>query len=84
MPRFKVKVIPRSKHFRIIFEGDLLKVWLKSPPVDGKANEEFRLSLAKILHVPKSAISIALGSTGRNKIVDIVGVTLEEMKKLLA
>lgn len=83
MPRLKVKVIPRSKHFRALFDGEILKVWLKSPPVDGRANEELRLSLAKILGLPKSALEILSGSTGRHKSVDIMGISLDEMKKLL-
>ena len=67
-----VKVKPNSKKQAIIEEDDgSLTVHLKSPPVDGKANQELVELLAKKFAVPKSHITIRLGLSGRNKLVEI-------------
>jgi len=49
----RVKVKPNSKH-QSIEEDRMVAVHLKSPPVDGKANEELIKTLAKKFDVPKS------------------------------
>jgi uncharacterized protein (TIGR00251 family) len=67
-----VKVKPNSKQQSIIEEEDgSLTVHLKSPPVDGKANKELVELLAKKFAVPKSHITIRVGLSGRNKVVNI-------------
>ncbi|GBO56756.1 hypothetical protein APA_5091 [Pseudanabaena sp. lw0831] len=67
-----VKVKPNSRKQAIIEESDgSLTVHLKSPPVDGKANKELVELLAKKFSVPKSHITIQLGLSGRNKLIDI-------------
>ncbi len=55
----RVKVKPNSKSQNIKEEADgSLIVHLKSPPVDGKANDELIKLLAKQFDVPKSNIRI--------------------------
>lgn len=67
-----VKVKPNSKNQAIVEEEDgSLTVHLKSPPVDGKANKELIELLAKKFNVSKSSITIQLGLSGRNKLVNI-------------
>ena len=44
---------------------------LKSPPVDGKANEELVTLVARHFGCPKSAVSIKSGATGRIKLVRV-------------
>ncbi|MCL1495134.1 MAG: DUF167 domain-containing protein [Pseudanabaena sp. Salubria-1] len=67
-----VKVKPNSKKQAIIEELDgSLTVHLKSPPVDGKANKELVELLAKKFNLPKSHITIQMGLSSRNKLVDI-------------
>jgi len=71
-----IKVKPNSKKQAIIEEEDgSLTVHLKSPPVDGKANKELVDLLAKKFGVPKSNITIQVGLSGRNKVVNIEGNT---------
>ncbi|MEG5067583.1 DUF167 domain-containing protein [Microcoleus sp. B3-A4] len=48
-----------------------LTIHLKSPPVDGKANQELIILLAKNFKVPKSALGIKSGFSSRNKLVEI-------------
>lgn len=68
----RVKVKPNSKQQKIIEELDgSLTVYLKSPPVDGKANKELIEVLAKKFDVPKSYITIKSGALSRQKLIDI-------------
>jgi len=71
MKRLRVKVIPRSSQNQVIelAPGDL-KVKLKAPPVDGKANEALLEALADHFRGKKSSFRIIAGATGRNKIVE--------------
>lgn len=68
----QVKVKPNSRQQKIEEETDgSLTVHLKSPPVDGKANEELIQILAKKFHVPTSSIRIKSGLSSKNKLVEI-------------
>ncbi|AFY56394.1 TIGR00251 family protein [Rivularia sp. PCC 7116] len=67
-----VKVKPNSKKQEIIEEDDgSLTIRLKSPPVDGKANEELIKILSKKFNVPKSYIRIKSGASSRQKLIEI-------------
>ena len=57
--------------------GDALKIRLSAPPVDGAANEALVRFLAHRLEVPRSAVRLEAGATGRSKLVSVTGVTLE-------
>lgn len=68
----KVKVKPNSKQQKIEEQLDgSLTIYLKSPPVDGKANEELIKVLAEKFDVPKSYIRIKSGLSSRQKLVEI-------------
>ncbi|RUT05598.1 UPF0235 protein [Dulcicalothrix desertica PCC 7102] len=70
--QIRVKVKPNSKAPKIIEEEDgSLTVHLKSPPVDGKANEELIKTLAEKYNVPKSDVTIKSGLSARQKLVEI-------------
>lgn len=53
--------------------GDALKVRIAAPAVDNKANAALADFLSELLDVPKSAITIRRGATGRRKAVEIAG-----------
>lgn len=44
---------------------------LKSPPVDGKANQELIRLVAGRFHCVRSAVSIKSGASGRSKLVKV-------------
>ncbi len=68
----RVKVKPNSKRPRIEREEDgSLTVHLKSPPVDGKANEELIRQIAEMCDVPKSRVRIKSGLSSRNKVLEV-------------
>ena len=53
--------------------GRVLRVKLKAPPVEGKANRELLAFLAKELRVSKSEVSLRSGAKSRVKSVEIEG-----------
>ncbi|MHC5934142.1 DUF167 domain-containing protein [Nostoc sp.] len=68
----KVKVKPNSKQQKIEEQADgSLTVYLKSPPVDGKANEELIKLLAEKFDLSKSDIRIKSGLSSRQKLIEI-------------
>jgi uncharacterized protein (TIGR00251 family) len=83
--RFAVWVKPRAAQSRIVgLREGALEVAVAAPPVDGAANEELRKTLARALAVPKSAVSVVGGQTGRNKLVEVAGLTAESLQSALA
>ena len=81
---FAVKVHPRAKKNAITGEvGDVLKLSLTTPPIDGRANDACIEFLAKLLKVPRSSVTIASGQTSRNKVIRVVGLSLEELRHRL-
>lgn len=72
MKVLQVKVKPNSKKQSVqtLADGSFL-VHLKSPPVDGKANEELIKLLAKEFNIAKSSIQIKSGLTSRQKRIEI-------------
>ncbi|WPJ94971.1 DUF167 domain-containing protein [Coraliomargarita algicola] len=68
----QIKVKPNSKTSELEQLADgTWKACIKSPPVDGKANQELISLISKTLKCPKRAICIKVGTAGRMKIVKI-------------
>lgn len=68
-----IRVKPRSKTSSLNQEAH--GEWtarLRSPPVDGKANDELIDLVARHFGVPKSRIRILAGTTSRRKLVELV------------
>ncbi len=51
-----------------------LKIALKAPPIEGRANEALIAFLAEFFGLTRSAVTIAHGETGRSKLVLLAGV----------
>jgi len=60
--------------------AERLKLAVTAPPVDGRANERIVEFLAELLGVPKRAVVITVGETGRRKQVTITGVALDTVR----
>ena len=80
-----VLVTPRASRERIgpVIDGRL-KVAVTAPPVEGEANAAVCAALARALGVPKSAVEVARGDTGRRKTVRIRGLTLAAVAAAVA
>ncbi|MCU0535495.1 MAG: DUF167 domain-containing protein [Hydrococcus sp. Prado102] len=70
--KIQVKVKPNTKQQKIEESEDgSFIIYLKSPPVEGKANQELIELLAKKFKIAKSKISIKSGLSSKTKLVEI-------------
>ena len=80
---FDVLVQPRASRAKIgPIHGGRLKLAVTAPPVDGDANAAVIELVARALHVPRSAIEITAGATGRRKTLRVRGVTRAAVEEL--
>ena len=63
--------------------GDAIKIKLRAPALEGKANTALRTFLAKELKVPERAIVLERGYKSREKAIRIDGLTEEEVRSRL-
>ena len=67
-----VLVKPNAKMQKVEKLGpNEFKVYLKSPPIDRKANKELIDLISKYFNTPKSNIEIIKGKTSGNKVLKI-------------
>src|SRR6267142_1044922 len=82
---FSVRVQPRASKDEVAGEtGGLLKVRLRAPAVEDRANEALVEFLAELLKTSRSAVSILSGERSRVKRIEIRGVTRQQILNLLA
>ena len=67
----KIRVSPNASKSEIteILADGTIKIKLKAPPIDGKANNELIKFLSKEWEIPKTNITITKGKTSKNKII---------------
>jgi uncharacterized protein (TIGR00251 family) len=68
--RVRVKPNARSSSLEQLPDGTWV-ARLKSPPVDGRANEELTALVAEQFHCRKAAVVIRAGRSGRTKLVAV-------------
>ena len=82
---FQVRVQPRASKDEVAGEmGGALKVRLRAPAMEGRANEALVEFLAELLKTSRSAVSILSGERSRVKRIEIRGVTRQQVLSLLA
>jgi uncharacterized protein (TIGR00251 family) len=81
---FAVRVVPRAKKNEIVgLQGNVLKVRLTAPPVEGAANEALIKLLSKRLGVRRRQVEIVAGQKSRTKMISITGLTPAEVEARL-
>lgn len=81
---FSVRVQPRASKDEIAGEMvGALKVRLRAPAVEDRANEALIEFLAGLLKIPKSAVRILNGDRSRTKRLEIRGVSAQQVQALL-
>jgi uncharacterized protein (TIGR00251 family) len=79
-----VKVQPRAAADAIAgVDPDWVRIRLRAPPVDGKANAALSAFLAQSLGLPARAVTILSGTTGRLKRVRITGLAPDAVRRIL-
>ena len=80
---FDVLVQPRASRAKIgPLHGGRLKLAVTAPPVDGDANAAVIELVARALDVPRGAIEITAGATGRRKTLRVRGVSRAAVEEL--
>lgn len=79
-----VRVQPRASKDEVagVMKG-ALKVRLRAPAVEDRANEALCKYLAELLKTPKSAVRILSGHHSRSKRVEVLGVTEQQVLALV-
>ena len=79
-----VRVTPRAAKNAVAGQlGDALRIRLQAPPVEGRANAALIRFLADHVNVPRSAVRLLAGESGRNKRLLIVGLSEADVRARL-
>jgi len=75
MTRLRLRVSPGAGRAAVVGRyGEAWKVRVTAAPEDGRANDAVLRLLAEVLAVPRGALTLISGHSGRDKIVELVGV----------
>ena len=84
MARLAFHIVPNAKADRVIgTHGDSVKIKLRAPAVEGKANAALIEFLATQLQLSKHAIALERGHKSRDKLVRIEGLNEDEIRRRL-
>jgi len=84
MAIINISVIPKSSRSAItVTEKGDIKVYLNSPPEDGRANKECIKLFSKKLKTAKSHITIVKGEKSRKKVLEIEGMDEKALRTFL-
>ena len=79
-----LKVIPNAPRNAVVgWLGDALKVKVHAPALEGRANDELCAFLADQLRLPRRAVIVARGGKSRQKLIQIAGLSLTEVRTRL-
>ena len=83
--RLRLRVAPGAARARVVGRhGDAWKVRVAAPPEGGRANDAVVRLLADTLALPREAVTLVSGHTGRDKIVELTGVEPEQIERRLS
>jgi uncharacterized protein (TIGR00251 family) len=83
--RISVYVQPRASKTIIAGMHDgCVKIRLAAPPVDGAANAALVAFVAEQLRIAKSRVRVVTGLSSRRKVVEVDGVTAEQLLAALS
>ncbi len=83
--RIRVRVTPRAGRDAIdAWDGDVLRVRVSPPAADGRANDALLRLIARELDLPRSKVRFASGEHARIKLLEIEGLSLDDVRDRLA
>jgi len=72
-----------SQNKVINYENNVLKLKIAAPAMEGKANRKIIEFLSSMLGVKKTSIIVKSGKTSKHKILEINGISPDEIKQRL-
>jgi uncharacterized protein (TIGR00251 family) len=80
----ELKTIPNAPRDEIVgWLGAALKVKVRAPALEGRANVALQEFLAEQLGVPRRSVTLLHGDKSRQKVVAVAGLDLAEVKRRL-
>lgn len=80
-----LKVQPRASRNELAgVLGTELRLRVTAPPVDSAANEAVLEFIARLLGLPRRAVTLVRGQTSRHKLVRLEGIALDEAARRLS
>jgi uncharacterized protein (TIGR00251 family) len=84
MTTLHVHVVPNAKIDKVIGENaGAIKIKLRAPAVEGRANSALISFLADELNISKFAIVLEHGQRSRHKVIRIIGLSEENVRRRL-
>lgn len=84
MGRLHVRVQPGARRTAFAgWFGDLPKLTVAAPPVDGAANDELVRGLAVLLGVRPRQVRVVGGAASRSKRIEVDGLDDDELRRLV-
>jgi uncharacterized protein (TIGR00251 family) len=81
MATLRVHVVPNAKIDHVVGEhGGAIKIKLRAPAIEGKANAALRCFLAQELKIPQRSIVLQRGQTSRDKVIRIDGMSEDDVR----
>jgi uncharacterized protein (TIGR00251 family) len=81
MATLRVYVVPNAKFDRVIGEqGGAIKIKLRAPAIEGKANAALRRFVAEQLKIAQHSIVVERGHKSRDKLIRIDGLSAEDVR----
>ncbi|HRE81903.1 MAG TPA: DUF167 domain-containing protein [Opitutaceae bacterium] len=82
--RVAIKATPNASRNEVCgWLNDTLKVKIKAPALEGRANEALCEFLAEKVGLPRRAVNLIRGETSRQKLVELTGISLDEVRSRL-
>jgi uncharacterized protein (TIGR00251 family) len=83
--RLRLRISPGATRSAIVGRhGEAWKIRVAAPPQDGKANDAVVRLLARELELPRGSVTLVSGHGGRDKIVEVAGIDIDEAQRRLA
>jgi uncharacterized protein (TIGR00251 family) len=84
MATLRLHIIPNAKANQVIgAHGAAIKIKLRAPAVEGKANAALRSFLAEELKIPERNIALVRGQKSRDKLIRIDELGEEDARRQL-
>ena len=84
MAALRFHIVPNAKQNKVIGEHEAaIKIKLRAPALEGKANAALRTFLAERLKISAHRIVLEHGQKSREKVIRIDGLNAEEVRRRL-
>jgi uncharacterized protein (TIGR00251 family) len=84
MATLRFHIVPNAKQNKVMGEhGAAIKIKLRAPAVEGKANAALRTFLAEQLQILERSIVLERGQKSRDKLIRIDGLSEEDVRRRL-